>query len=79
METAAGHPELRDIFNKIRTADQTAWAGGPHATRPKAFVDLSEADVEALRGRNAPLSRARPITARPIQLTHTAWGTPPAA
>ena len=79
MENAAAHPELRDIFNKVRDAEQEAWAGGPPATKPKAYVDLTNADVETLLDRLGPLPRLRPITARPVQLSHTAWGTKPAA
>jgi hypothetical protein len=26
MENAAAHPELREIFNKVREAEQVAWA-----------------------------------------------------
>ena len=79
MENAAAHPELRDIFNKVREAERAAWAGGPHATKPKAYVELSDAEVETLLNRDAPLPRLRPITTRPVQLSRTAWGTNPAA
>jgi hypothetical protein len=79
MENAAAHPELRDIFNKAREAEQAAWRGGPHATTPKAFVDLSDVEIDALLNRDGPLPQLRPVTARPVQLNHTAWGTNPAA
>ena len=79
MENAAAHPELREIFNKIREAETAAWRGGPHATKPKAYVELSDAEVETLLDRNGPLPRLRPITSRPVQLSQTAWGTKPAA
>ena len=79
MENAAAHPELRDIFNKIRAAEQAAWAGGPHATKPKAFVELRDAEILTLLDRNGPLPQLRPIANRPVQLSQTAWGTNPAA
>jgi hypothetical protein len=79
MEHAAGHPELRDIFNKVRDAETEAhrWNGD---TPPagKAFVELSDAEVQTLCERQ-PLPQLRPITTRPVQLSQTAWGTKPAA
>jgi len=45
---------------------------------PAAFVELSDAEIQTLRGRQ-PLPRLRPITNRPVQLSQTAWGTKPAA
>ena len=48
MEKAAAHPELRDIFNKVREAERQAWVGGPHATTPKAFVRLSDVKAKTL-------------------------------
>ena len=79
MEHAAGHPELRDIFNKVRDTETEAhrWNGD---TPPigKAFVELSDAEIQTLCGRQ-PLPRLRPVTNRPVQLSQTAWGTKPAA
>ena len=79
MEHAAGHPALRDIFNKVRDADTQAhrWNGD---TPPvgKAFVDLSDPQIESVLGYK-PLSQLRPVTTRPVQLSKTAWGTNPAA
>ena len=79
MESAAAHPELRTIFNKVREAEAEAWKGGPHAEKPKAHVILSDAEVESLLDRNTPLPRVVPFGARPVQLAHTASDTPPAA
>jgi hypothetical protein len=79
MENAAAHPELREIFNKVREAETEAhrWNGNTPPTN-KAFVDLSDDEIESLVGRK-PLPELRPITTRPLQLSHTAWGTNPAA
>jgi hypothetical protein len=79
MEYAAAHPALRDIFNKVREAEDAAWKGGPHPETPKAFVILGDAEVESLLDRDTPLPRLRPITVRPVQLAHTRRGTKPAA
>ena len=48
MEQAAAHPVLRSIFNRVREAEQAAWAGGPHVTRPKAYVELSAEEIAQL-------------------------------
>ena len=79
MEHAAGHLELRDIFNKVRDAETKAhrWNGDTPPTG-KAFVELSDAELQTLSG-GQPLPRLRPITVRPVQLSHTAWNTNPAA
>ena len=65
MERAAGHPELRHIFNKACDAETEAhrWKGD---TPPigKGFVDLSNAEIQTLNGRQ-PLPRLREITTRP--------------
>jgi hypothetical protein len=68
MESAAAHPALRDIFNKVRTAEDDAWKGGPHPQTPKAFVRLSDAELESLLDRDTPLPRLRRIQTRPVQL-----------
>jgi hypothetical protein len=57
MEKAAAHPELGSIFNRVREAEQAAWAGGPHATKPKVYVALSDAEVETLIERQMPRPR----------------------
>jgi hypothetical protein len=79
MEHAAGNPALRDIFNKVRDADTKAhrWNGDKPPTC-KAFVDLSDDEIESLGGRKR-LPQLRRVTTRPVQLNHTAWGTNPAA
>ena len=41
--SSRAHPELKAIFNKVLEAETAAWGGGLHSTRPKAFVDLSDA------------------------------------
>jgi hypothetical protein len=80
MEKAAAHPKLRDIFNRIREADTDAWKWhGEQPPTKKAFVTLSEDEIDTLVDRDGPLPRLRPIAVRPIQLSHTAWGTNPAA
>ena len=57
MEKAAADPELRRIFNRVREAEQAAWSGGPHASRPKAYVDLNDAEIETLNDQQMPRPR----------------------
>jgi hypothetical protein len=79
MESAAAHPPLREIFNRVREAESKAWVDGPHATRPRVFVHLSDEEAESLLDRDPRLPQLRLISTRPVQLRYTDGGTNPAA